>query len=179
MSKKNKPKIKEYKKYPYTKITFYPDLSKFNITKISSNMFSLMQKRVYDLCALTNDNIKIYFNNERININNFQKYAQLYLNGYGSKDIIYEKINDRCEVIVTYNDQTTNLEQISFVNGIWTLKGGKHVDNIVNQIVKNMSEMIVKKKVGSAVVFPSNFCFPHAVTPVINGDRHAVITWIR
>ena len=33
-------------------------------------------------------------------------------------------------------------------------------------------------KTGSAVVFPSNFCFPHAVTPVTNGDRHAVITWI-
>ena len=33
-------------------------------------------------------------------------------------------------------------------------------------------------KTGSAIVFPSNFCFPHAVTPVTNGDRHAVITWI-
>jgi predicted 2-oxoglutarate/Fe(II)-dependent dioxygenase YbiX len=37
---------------------------------------------------------------------------------------------------------------------------------------------IIKKKAGSAVVFPSNFCFPHAVTPVTNGDRHAIITWI-
>jgi predicted 2-oxoglutarate/Fe(II)-dependent dioxygenase YbiX len=37
----------------------------------------------------------------------------------------------------------------------------------------------VTKKAGSAIVFPSNFCFPHAVTPVINGDRHAIITWIR
>jgi predicted 2-oxoglutarate/Fe(II)-dependent dioxygenase YbiX len=36
----------------------------------------------------------------------------------------------------------------------------------------------VTKKTGSAIVFPSNFCFPHAVTPVSNGDRHAVITWI-
>ncbi len=39
-------------------------------------------------------------------------------------------------------------------------------------------EHIVPKKTGSAVVFPSNFCFPHAVTPVANGDRHAIITWI-
>jgi len=37
---------------------------------------------------------------------------------------------------------------------------------------------IVKKKKGSAVVFPSNFCFPHAVTPVSQGDRHSIITWI-
>ena len=39
-------------------------------------------------------------------------------------------------------------------------------------------EHIIKKKAGSAVIFPSNFCFPHAVTPVTNGDRHAIITWI-
>jgi predicted 2-oxoglutarate/Fe(II)-dependent dioxygenase YbiX len=39
-------------------------------------------------------------------------------------------------------------------------------------------EHIIKKQAGSAVVFPSNFCFPHAVTPVTNGDRHAIITWI-
>ena len=145
MSKKNKPKIKEYKKYPYTKITFYPDLSKFNITKISSNMFSLMQKRVYDICALTDESIKVSFNNKRINISNFQKYVQLYLDDYSNKDIIYEKINDRWEVIATYNDKSSNLEQVSFVNGIWTIKGGKHVDNVVNQIIKNMTELIVKK----------------------------------
>ena len=38
---------------------------------------------------------------------------------------------------------------------------------------------LVKKKASSAVVFPSNFCFPHAITPVIKGNRHAIITWIR
>jgi len=145
MSKKNKPIIKKYSKYPYTKITFYPDLSKFNINKISKDMFQLMQKRVYDICALTDDLVKVYFNNEKINISNFQKYTQLYLTDYDNKDIIYEKVNDRWEIIVTYNDKTTNLEQVSFVNGIWTIKGGKHVDNVVNQIIKNITELIVKK----------------------------------
>ena len=38
--------------------------------------------------------------------------------------------------------------------------------------------MKVKKLKGSAVVFPSNFCFPHAVTPVSKGNRHSIITWI-
>ena len=39
-------------------------------------------------------------------------------------------------------------------------------------------EYIVPKKAGSAVVFPSNFCFPHAILPITKGDRHAIITWI-
>ena len=37
---------------------------------------------------------------------------------------------------------------------------------------------IVPKKAGSVVVFPSNFCFPHAVKPVTKGNRHSIITWI-
>ena len=40
-------------------------------------------------------------------------------------------------------------------------------------------EYTIPKKSCSAIVFPSNFCFPHAVTPVSNGDRHVVITWVR
>ena len=86
----------------------------------------------------------VFFNNEKINIKNFQKYAELYFNDVSSKDILYEKINDRWEVIVSYNENSS-LEQVSFVNGIWTLKGGKHVDYIVNQITKNMIEVIQKK----------------------------------
>jgi len=39
-------------------------------------------------------------------------------------------------------------------------------------------EHTVPKKAYSAVVFPSNFCFPHSITPVSKGDRHAIVTWI-
>jgi predicted 2-oxoglutarate/Fe(II)-dependent dioxygenase YbiX len=38
---------------------------------------------------------------------------------------------------------------------------------------------VVKNKVGGALVFPSNFMFPHGVLPVSNGDRHAIVTWVR
>ena len=40
-------------------------------------------------------------------------------------------------------------------------------------------EYTIPKKSCSAIVFPSNFCFPHAITPVSNGDRHVIITWVR
>ena len=81
-------------------------------------------------------------NISELNIKNFQKYAELYFTDVSSKDILYEKINDRWEVIVSYTENS-NLEQVSFVNGIWTLKGGKHVDYVVNQITKNMIEIIL------------------------------------
>mgnify|MGYP003129992945 CR=1 FL=1 len=40
-------------------------------------------------------------------------------------------------------------------------------------------EYIISPQQGTVIIFPSNFIFPHAVKPVSNGDRHAVITWIR
>ena len=47
-----------------------------------------------------------------------------------------------------------------------------------NENIDFNKEYILEKKTGSAIVFPSNFCFPHAVLPVTKGDRHVVITWI-
>jgi predicted 2-oxoglutarate/Fe(II)-dependent dioxygenase YbiX len=32
--------------------------------------------------------------------------------------------------------------------------------------------------VGSALIFPSNFMFPHEVKPVTKGERWSVITWL-
>jgi len=31
---------------------------------------------------------------------------------------------------------------------------------------------------GDAVIFPSSFIFPHAVTPITSGERYSVITWL-
>ena len=31
---------------------------------------------------------------------------------------------------------------------------------------------------GSAVIFPSNFMFPHEVKEITNGERWSVVTWV-
>ena len=36
----------------------------------------------------------------------------------------------------------------------------------------------IEKIQGSAVVFPSNFMFPHEVKKVISGNRYSVMTWV-
>jgi hypothetical protein len=38
--------------------------------------------------------------------------------------------------------------------------------------------VLVRAKTGSAIVFPSNFMFPHEIMPVIKGTRYSVITWL-
>lgn len=38
-------------------------------------------------------------------------------------------------------------------------------------------EIIVKAPKGSAVMFPSNFMYPHEIMPVTKGVRYSIITW--
>ena len=38
-------------------------------------------------------------------------------------------------------------------------------------------EYIIKPKAGQAIIFPSNFMFPHGVMPVTSGTRYALVTW--
>ena len=143
MSTKTDPIISRYTKYPYTKFVFTPDYKRFNMSSLSNDMLMLMTKRVHDMCATTPDDVKIFLNDDIIDCKNFEKYCNLYLKDH-DEPIKYEKSNDRWEIGVTYSNNGFN--QISFVNGICTLKGGKHVEYVTNQICKKMADMISKKK---------------------------------
>lgn len=38
-------------------------------------------------------------------------------------------------------------------------------------------ELVYKLNKGSCILFPSNFMYPHEVTPVSNGTRYSIVTW--
>ena len=40
-------------------------------------------------------------------------------------------------------------------------------------------EFDVRLNAGDAVLFPSNFMFPHEVTEITRGERYSVVTWFR
>ena len=61
------------------------------------------------------------------------------------KHQVYESPNERWEVVASLNP-FVNFEHVSFVNGINTYQGGKHVEYITNQICKRVAAMIKKKK---------------------------------
>jgi DNA topoisomerase-2 len=141
-----KPTITKYKNKPYTKITFKPDYQRFGISDIlSSDVLALLKKRVFDIAAITDKNIKVKYNNELIPIKNFQQYIDMYI---GEKTVVprvYEENGERWEYSVALSP-TNEFTQVSFVNGIHTPKGGKHVEYILNQIVKKLVDYIEKKK---------------------------------
>ena len=39
------------------------------------------------------------------------------------------------------------------------------------------NKIIYSLKKGSAIMFPSNFLYPHSVLPVVDGTRYSIITW--
>ena len=143
MTRKDDPIIKKSTKNQYTLIKYIPDYAKFKIDGLSDTMIKIMEKRAYDIAAFAID-ASIYFNNSKINIKSFKDYVEMYIEDKETK-VIHQKINNRWEVSICLNDNQT-FEAISFVNGINTSKGGKHVDYIVNQITKKLSEFITKKK---------------------------------
>jgi len=143
MSRKDKPIIKKSKAKQYTLIKYIPDFSKFKIDGLSDTMLKIMEKRTYDVAAFTNE-ANIYFNKNKLDIKSFNKYVDMYIEDKEIKKV-YEKIGPRWEVAICLNEDQV-FESISFVNGINTSKGGKHVDYITNQITKKLSEFITKKK---------------------------------
>ena len=38
-------------------------------------------------------------------------------------------------------------------------------------------EIVIKLPKGSAILFPSNFMYPHEIMPVTKGTRYSIITW--
>ena len=137
------PKIRKIsgKTEPYTQITFKPDFKRLGLNGISSQMIQLFQRRVYDISGITSKDIKVKYNNELIKIKQFQTYMDLYLQNDSKK--IYEEVNPRWSFGIALSDE---FKQVSFVNGIYTSKGGKHVEYVVNQITKKMCAYILKKK---------------------------------
>ncbi len=59
-----------------------------------------MKKRAYDIAGC-NNNIKVYFNNELIKINNFKQYINYY-NFNNIDEIIYEDVNENWKIGLLY-----------------------------------------------------------------------------
>jgi DNA topoisomerase-2 len=57
--------VTENSKKSSTKITFKPDLARFGMEKLDTDIVALMTKRVYDVAGC-NPTVKVYLNDERI-----------------------------------------------------------------------------------------------------------------
>lgn len=79
MGKKGEPIIAKCKESDnWTKVSFKPDLSKFNMTHLEDDVVSLMKKRVVDLAGCLGKSVKVELNGRRVPVKTFEEYVDLY-----------------------------------------------------------------------------------------------------
>ena len=141
MNEKDKPSITTCKTKPYTEISFKPDLKRFGMEKLDKDIINLMSRRVIDTTACTEKYLSVELNGKKLVSKTLAKYVNYYIE---DKEVFTLKPNNYWEFSISSSNYN-KLEQISFVNGVATSKGGKHVDYISNQIVKKLTPLIEKK----------------------------------
>lgn len=141
MTEKTKASIRSRKANSgYVRITFVPELGLFNMKKLSdTDVLDVIYSRVKLGSLVLDKRVKLYLNGESVNSDVKTLSKTL------SDAVVYEENKD-WEVAVIYDYELTG--SLSFVNGIQTLMGGKHVEYILNQLVKKISESS-KTKVSS------------------------------
>jgi DNA topoisomerase-2 len=127
----------------YTKISFVPDYKRFGLKGLSNDLISLFKKRVYDIASCTDKTCKAYLNDEVIEIAEYTDYINMFFNSPPEK-LVYQEINPRWKVGVIF-DPDAGFTHSSTVNGIWTFKGGSHLNYVVEQIIKKLLVYIKEK----------------------------------
>ena len=133
---------------PYTKVVFKPDYARLGLSGLTPDMMALLKKRVYDIGAVTDHSvkkIKVIYNGDHVPVKNFQQYIDLYIGNKDAAKRVYEAPDERWEYAVAIS-QAHEFVQVSFVNGICTHKGGKHIDYIMGQITRKLCDYIEKKR---------------------------------
>ena len=134
------PKIKKHSgAVSSVAITFTPEWKRFGMSKMDDTIYSIFQKRVWDANICTTQNCKVKFNGDVLPKQNFEAYAKMH---EGVQEVA-SVTGDRWSVCIGPSEN--GLEQVSFVNGICTMKGGTHVDHVANHIANGIIEDMAKK----------------------------------
>jgi len=147
MNNKTEPLIEDVSKNkkPYTQIKFIPDFNKFNCDGLSQDMILFIKKRAYDMAACSAGKLNIYYNGQKLDVDTFDQYVALYTGPNSEDKRVCQVINDRWAIGAIMSPEQT-FAQVSFVNGISTIRGGKHVDYITRQLTSKIAAYIKKKK---------------------------------
>jgi len=136
-----KPVITKTKNKSFVQLVWTPDFAKFGMTSIPDDMLHVIQRRVYDLAMTVGRDVKVFWNLDHIKFKDLTAYASWYIPE--SKLIVDTPQEHWCIAIA--DSPQDKLMTVSFVNGIWT-RSGKHVDEILSQIVSFIVGHIETKK---------------------------------
>lgn len=120
-------------------VSFKPDWSRFGMKDMENGIYKIMEKRVWDANICTSANCKVKFNGEALPKQTFEAYAKM----HEGVENVYSTITDRWSVCIGPSED--GMEQVSFVNGICTTKGGTHVDHVASLVASGIIDEMAKK----------------------------------
>jgi DNA gyrase/topoisomerase IV subunit B len=136
----------------YVEVTYVPDLKRFHGLRLEE-MLPVLHTRSIELAALAGKDVKVTWNGEEIKVDTFEKFVRLFLRADSEKCLAYERCSERWEVaavltrsLFSEDAGTPEDRHISFVNGINTRKGGKHVETVQRHVLSDICEVASKKK---------------------------------
>lgn len=191
MSQVDPPEVKDSSafKHDFTRISFSPDLSRFqldssgNLPTVMDNVIMLLHRRAFDIAACVGPIIQVKFNGSVVPIGSFKDYMHLFpLTSEtgddatsGSVNLLYSKTSARWEVGVM---RSSSPDQMSFVNALWTSRGGSHVLSVINQITKSLEEVVQAKLAKSTRKKSKPDANPYPSASVIAAIRNKLFIFI-
>uniref|UniRef100_A0A6C0BI75 DNA topoisomerase (ATP-hydrolyzing) n=1 Tax=viral metagenome TaxID=1070528 RepID=A0A6C0BI75_9ZZZZ len=146
----SKASITKDKAKGFVRISYVPDLGRF-IGLSMDDMVKVLHTRAIEIAAMAGRDVKVTWNGAVIPTNTFEKFVRLFVKDDAS--LAYEKCSERWEIasVLTstlFDDEDSASEEkhVSFVNGVNTRKGGKHVDTVTRHILGDFCELALKKK---------------------------------
>lgn len=165
MSKINKPKITKFSGKPYTLITFEPDFERLNMPrKITPEVMGIIKRRAYEISVTSYDPVKVHFNKSVVPVNTVDKYMSMYVTESSSR--FSANVNERWRISIGITPENEKFRAVSFCNSTATLENGKHVDHVIDPLVKRLNEFYKKKFKTTKI---KNGAVKDALTVIVSG----------
>lgn len=140
---------------PFTRVAFRPDYARFGMQGLDAAARRLLRKRVADACAVTPAAVTVALDGDRLPYKSFERYVDMYIGPKSETPRHYERLGDDWEVCVCESPDGA-FRHVSFVNGICTPKGGKHVEHVAAALCKRVAEaMAARRGAADAPVKPA------------------------
>jgi predicted 2-oxoglutarate/Fe(II)-dependent dioxygenase YbiX len=150
-----------YSEHSQSSVSFENDL---NVAYSDTEEANIIQERLWDLI-----HHYIGVDNKELNgwYNAWNGYSKIRFNKYSKNN----EMRTHCDHITTlFDGQIRGVPVLSIV--------GVLNDNYEGGDFLMWETEKIEMKTGSVIVFPSNFLYPHQVTPIVKGIRYSYVSWV-
>lgn len=169
MLNRSEPEIKDYTGESFVEVVFKLDHQRFKYEEYPDEAFRLFARHAADMSFT--QKIPVTFNGIKLNTQNCQDYAKLYLGEEAvKKSITYYQWPEGTKIVTKKNglevaenngavpiveicavDSPDSAVNVSFVNGKWTRNGGIHADAAFKAVSKGVLDTVNGGKKGKKV----------------------------